>query len=190
MTLKICQLCKREFKCSRRDRRHCSKSCKSAARSNRESPIPSETMLSLGLVLKSAAPEGTIGYRLGLPVRRSSRRAGLVPVPLATNTAQEMIWFPPAHQRSLRWDGSYSEQPYFVLTRSAFEPPRVPVAASYRIEFIAATGLILQTPSMLESGVRVAESSRMSWPGTHNVRQARQGSVRTVVELVSRAKKE
>ncbi len=188
MTVNICKNCKKEFKCTRRDKKNCSRSCDWEQERQRESPRPSELMLALGLVLKGAAPEGTAGYRLGLPPKRPSRKARAAAPNASAASAAEPLWFPPAHQRSRRWDGSYSEQPYFVLNRTVFEPPRVPVAGSYLIQFVTAAGLLLPTPSVFESGVTVAEAARMTWPGTHHVRQPRQGTVRSLVELVSTAK--
>lgn len=186
MTVKICPQCKAEFTCKRRDKRCCSTSCEWANEQTRAAPTPSEAMLALGLHLKSGAPEGTAGYRLGLPPKRTIKRPGAS----SPATPSAPIWFPPQGQRSLRWDRSYADRPYFVLTRLNFEPPRVPTVGTYLIQFVTAAGLVLPTPSIFDAGVAVAEASRMSWPGTHQVRTARQGAVRNVVELVSRAKRD
>jgi hypothetical protein len=188
MALNICQHCKREFTSRRRDKRFCSRSCQWAQGSKGDRVLPSETMLALGLVLKSAAPEGTVGYRLGLRVPQFRRRAQ-TGSPGQPASRPEVYWFPP-EGKSLRWDDSYSEQPYFILTRTNFEPPKVPKATTYLIEFLGATGLVLPTPGIFQAGVAIAEASRMTWPGTHHVRQPRGGIVRNTVELVSQAKKD
>lgn len=127
--------------------------------------MPSEVMISLGLAFKSAAPEGTVGYRLGL------------------KTAKVTHWFPAQAKRSLRWDGSFSTRPYFVLTDKDFEPARVPKAATYIVHFVGLHGEILPTPEMFRNGIAIVEASRMSWPGTHKVRETSNGRVRAVVEL-------
>lgn len=181
MATNICQQCKTEFTSKRRDRRCCSSSCTWANEQARAAPTTSEAMLALGLHLKSGAPECTAGYRLGLLPKRTLRQPAPSPEP---------IWFPPQGKRSLRWDRSYSDRPYFVLTRTDFEPPRVPEVGAYLIQFVSSSGLTLPTPSIFETGVAVAEAVRMSWPGTHHVRESRKGAVRHTVELVSRAKKD
>lgn len=71
----------------------------------------------------------------------------------------------------------------FPLSATQFEPPRVPASDTYFIHFVDEKGLTLPTPSALAAGVKIAEASRMSWPGTHVVRQTRSGRVRNVVEL-------
>lgn len=188
MALNTCQLCNREFTCRRRDKKFCSRSCQWAKESKGAKVLPSETMLALGLVLKGAAPEGTVGYRLGLRIPQSRRKTQAAPQGKHTSRP-EVCWFPPPG-KSLRWDDSYSELPYFLLTRTNFEPPKVPKATIYLIEFLNPTGLVLPTPTKFQAGVTVAEASRMTWPGTHHVRQPRGGIVRNTVELVSQAKKD
>lgn len=185
MALNICQLCKREFTSTRSDKKFCSRSCQWAKENRKEKVHASEAMLSLGLVLKSAAPDGTVGYRLGLRVPKSRRGASVE----KTMPQPDVLWFPPVGKKSLRWDHSYSEQPFFVLTRTVFEPPKVPKATTYQIEFIGSTGFVLPTPSKFQAGVIIAEASRMTWPGTHHVRQSRRGTVRNLVELISQARK-
>ena len=169
MAMNICQQCQRRFSCDRSDKRFCQASCRWANKKDgpKTPPLPSETMLSLGMALKGAAPQGTVGYRLGLKL------------------AKGMFWFPAQGRRSLRWDGSFSNRPYFVLGANQFEPPKVPKATVYVIHFLDMHGEILATPERFISGVMVAEASRMSWPGTHQVRQVRNGSVRSVVEMGS-----
>lgn len=187
MATNICLHCKREFICHRRDKKCCSPACRWHLYNNRGPALPSEAMLALGLALKGAAPAGTVGYRLGLRMRRPKLRAESTP---SQPIAQEIFWFPPIGKRSLRWDDSFSDTPHFVLTKTTFEPPKVPKATTYLIEFLSATGLVLPTPSIFENGVAIAEASRMSWPGTHQVRATRGGVVRSLVELVSNGRKE
>lgn len=178
MTTKVCQHCKKEFQSKRSDRKTCSPSCKAAMHAaRREIPAaPSEAMKTLGLVLGSKAPQGTIGYRLGIPLYKLGR--------VEESMRQELYWFPRLdHHKSIRWDRSFSDRPYFALTRTHFEPPRVPLAATYVVHFIDEKGLVLATPTDLANGVKVVEASRMSWPGTHGIRQSRGGSVRNLVEL-------
>lgn len=167
MAVNTCQHCQRSFVCDRRDRRFCQSSCRWANSKERPKvpPMPSEAMLSLGLALKSAAPTGAAGYRLGL------------------KTARVTHWFPGQARRSRRWDGSFSTRPYFVLTDKDFEPPRVPKATTYIIHFIGMHGEILPTPEVFRNGITVVEASRMSWPGTHKVRETSDGRVGAVVEF-------
>jgi hypothetical protein len=51
------------------------------------------------------------------------------------------------------------------------------------IQFVDENGLVLPTPPSLEPGIKISEASRMSWPGTHGVRQTRNGSIRNLVDL-------
>ena len=167
MPVNTCQQCQREFSCKRRDKRFCSSSCRwvQSHEGQGAAPVPSESMIALGLAIKGAAPQGTIGYRLGL-------RAG-----------KALHWFPSQAGKSRRWDGSFSDRPYFLLTQKDYEPPRVPKSTSYLIQFIDASGQTLPTPPSFDSGVWIAEATRMSWPGTHRVREPREGRVRNVVDL-------
>lgn len=169
MSVNTCQHCRREFVCKRRDKQFCSSSCKWAGQQARPKtpPMPSEPMLALGLSLKRAAPKGTIGYRLGLKLAKTT------------------FWFPPQACKSRRWDGSFSTRPYFVLTAKDFEPPRAPKAGNYILHFVGSDGQILVTPELFRNGVQIVEASRMSWPGTHQVRQVSDGRVRTLVDLGS-----
>lgn len=177
MSVNICRQCKKEFLSKRSDRQHCSSPCRVADRAAKAKipVVPSEAMKTLGLALSSMVPSGTIGYRLGLPLGRLHR--------VEISRRQDLYWFPSLEGRSLRWDGSFSDRPYFLLSATQFEPPKVPVADTYVIHFVDEKGLILPTPGPLAAGVKIAEASRMSWPGTHGVRQSRGGRVRNVVEL-------
>lgn len=182
MTTKICQHCKKEFVSKRSDRKHCSASCKAAAHAaRRDTPaVPSDAMKTLGLLLGSLAPPGTVGYRLAIPLCKLGR--------VEESMRHELYWFPRLdHRRSVRWDGSFSDRPFFALTTTHFEPPRVPLAATYVVHFIDEKGLVLATPAELAGGVKVIEAARMSWPGTHGVRQGRGGSVRNLIELAKLA---
>lgn len=169
MATNICQHCRRRFDCTRSDRLFCRASCRWAHHKDvvQTPPMPSETMLALGFALKGAAPSGTAGYRLGLQL------------------AKGMFWFPSQGQRSRRWDGSFSDRPYFVLRANCFEPPKVPKAANYIVHFVDQQGTVLPTPDRFQNGVIVAEASRMSWPGTHRVREVRDGKVKSIVDLGS-----
>jgi len=167
MAINTCPQCRRLFACKRKDKRFCGSSCKwvAAQEAPRTPPMPSEAIVALGLALKRAAPQGAAGYRLGL------------------NLAKVTHWFPPQARKSRRWDGSVSNRPYFVLTKKDFEPPKVPKSGNYIIHFVGFQGEILITPDIFRGGIVVPEGSRMSWPGTHQVREVSDGRVRTVVEL-------
>lgn len=179
MSANTCQICHQPFTSQRSDAKYCCAACRAAAVRAREriAPILSEAMKTLGQALGSIAPAGTVGYRLALPKTVLQPRRG---------TSGELHWFPGLQRRrTMRWDGSYSDRPYFVLTRTTFEPPRVPVATVYVIQFIDEKGLTLPTPKSLAAGVSIVEATRMSWPGTHGVRRSRQGRVRHVVSLTA-----
>lgn len=177
MSVNICRHCKKEFLSKRSDKQHCSNSCRAIDRSAKAKipALPSEAMQTLGLALSSMAPSGTIGYRLGLALGRLHN--------VEEGRRQDLYWFPSLEGRSMRWDGSFSDRPYFLLSATQFEPPRVPAMDTYVIHFVDEEGLTLPTPGSLTAGIKIAEASRMSWPGTHGVRQSRGGRVRSVVEL-------
>lgn len=184
MASNTCQCCKQTFTSQRSDKKYCSSSCHSAGErmKNRVPVVPSEAMKTLALALGSVAPRGTVGYRLALPKSVLNPRRGPQP---------DLHWFPGLqYRRSLRWDGSYSDRPYFALTKTDFEPPRVPIATTYVINFIDEKGLTLPTPGSLAAGVKISEASRMSWPGTHGVRESRNGRVRNLVSLAAISSRE
>lgn len=177
LPVNTCQICNQPFTSQRSDKKFCSPSCRSAAAraKDRVAAVPSEAMKTLGLALGSIAPAGTVGYRLALPQSvLQPRRA----------SSGDLHWFPGLQRRrTMRWDGSYSDRPYFTLTRTVFEPPRVPIATVYVIQFIDDKGMTLPTPQSLGAGVNIVEPARMSWPGTHGVRRSRNGRVRNLVSL-------
>jgi hypothetical protein len=179
MAINTCQFCKKSFTSQRSDKKHCSSSCRVAdAKIKRNVPaVASEAMKTLGLALGSIAPAGTVGYRLALPKSVLHPRSAW---------SGELHWFPGLHhRRTLRWDGSYSDRPYFALTKAEFEPPRVPAATVYIIHFIDEKGMTLPTPKSLADGVKISEAAEMSWPGTHGVRRSRNGKVRSLLSLTA-----
>lgn len=169
MSVNICQQCQNKFTCKRRDKRHCGSSCQWLSQRSplKKAPMPTEATCALGQSLKQHAPTGTVGYRLGM------------------KSPTGIIWFPSLTGRSLRWDRSFSATPYFILNDKHFEPPRVPKPGIYVLLFVNAGGELLPTPEKFHFGVEVAEGSRMSWPGTHQVRSLSEHGVRTIVELDS-----
>mgnify|MGYP000278791056 CR=1 FL=1 len=180
MASNTCQCCKQTFTSQRSDKKYCSPSCRSAGErmKNTIPAVPSEAMKTLGLALGTVAPAGTVGYRLGLPKS--------VLNPRRKELQSDLHWFPGLHyRRTMRWDGSYSDRPYFALTKTEFEPPRVPVATIYVINFIEDKGLTLLTPGKLAADIRISEASEMTWPGAHGVRRSRNGRVRNLVSLTA-----
>ena len=78
-----------------------------------EEKVPKEAASLAALLM--ASPEEAVGYKLGI----------------ALDDAQLLTFFPPAGRRSKRFDGSFSEAPFFRLR--PFEPPRIPIIGRYAV---------------------------------------------------------
>lgn len=100
--------------------------------------------------------QAAIGYRLGL-------REGL----------PEMLWFPSTSgRRSKRFDGRFDDRPYFEL-RPCFEPPRVPRATLYEVEFVGADLFVFKLPYALSGGIYVPVATPMCLPGKKHIPRRR-----------------
>ena len=111
-------------------------------------PLP-PAMLDLLTFLLTHAPAEAIGFRL-----------------LLAEADRQPIVYPPQGRSSRRFDGRFSDQPYFRLNPP--EAPRVPKSMLYQIEFVDAAGAIVPTPYGLSGGVHVPIAARMCMPGkTH-----------------------
>lgn len=84
--------------------------------------------------LAAYAPEPAISYRVGLDA-----------------DPRCILYFPPSDRASPRWDGAVSRRPYFLLR--PLEPPIVPRAATYGLQFFDRDGKELDTPVRLAGGV-------------------------------------
>lgn len=150
--MKKCQHCNGPIPPDRRqDAQYCKEQCRNLAYQRRlrhglrSSELPAE-MQELGDFLLARSPAAAIGVRCLL----------------SENAASPMV-YPPRGRKSRRFDGTFSNRPYFLL--KPFEPPRVPQARVYQVEFVDAQGAVLPTPYGLTAGVYVPLASRMCLPG-------------------------
>lgn len=158
--MSICKGCPEPILSTRRlDTEYCSAACRKKAyrRSTLEPQpppkLPDELLLFRAELLKHAPPH-IIGYRLG-----------------STELGPEQIWFP-KQGRSKRYDGCFDDRPFFEL-RPQFEPPRVPKAMNYYVQFAGPGHVFEEPPPSLSFGIYVPVEIPMCLPGKSNISRRR-----------------
>lgn len=157
-SIKLCEWCRKPIELKIASARFCSIACRSsgyrqACREPNRVAMPVE-MQNLGHYLLCSSPKEAVGYRLRLLV------------------GSGLVCYPPLVRRSLRWDGCYDIRPYFEL-RPRFEPPRVPLVATYALSFVNKNYDELPLPAHVDRNVFVQIASEMCLPGRKSISRRR-----------------